>query len=101
MKIVITPSAEQDIRSQLAWDIEQFGLETASHTLDRITHFIETYLPLFPFGAGTYLHDIDAFEVPIPRTPFILFYRHEPTDIIRVLAFFHHAQDRHNGKFLM
>ena len=101
MKIVITPGAEQDIRAQLAWGVEHFGQDIATQTLDRITHFFETYLPLFPFGAGTYLHDIDAFEVPIPRTPFILFYRPEPTDGIRVLALFHLAQDRQGGTLLM
>ncbi|MEQ1717477.1 MAG: type II toxin-antitoxin system RelE/ParE family toxin [Hyphomicrobium sp.] len=94
MTVILTPGVEEDIRDQLAWGIEHFGLETTLQTLERITQFIEIYLPLFPDGTGTYLRDIDAFEAPIPRTPFILFYRHEPNDTLRVLALFHHAQER-------
>jgi hypothetical protein len=39
--------------------------------------------------------DRDLFESFIPRTPFVVIYRIEPdAGIVRVLGFFHSAQDR-------
>jgi len=47
---------------------------------------------------GTRL-DNGLYESPIPRTPFVILYRLEPplpapTAIVRILGFFHGAQDR-------
>ena len=97
MKIFIDPVAAAELMAQLRWGADRFGIETTAQTLDRIDHFIETYLPTFPLGAK-YLPALSVFEVRIPRTPFILFYRQETEDRIRVLALFHQSQDRHSSR---
>ena len=97
MKIFIDPVAAAELMAQLRWGADRFGIETTTQTLDRVNHFIETYLPTFPLGAK-YLPALNVFEVLIPRTPFILFYRQETEDRIRVLAVFHQSQDRHSSQ---
>lgn len=55
---------------------------------------MEQTLPQFP-GAGTYIPERKLYEWYITRTPFIAVYRIEQdAGIVRLLAFFHHAQDR-------
>ena len=97
MRVVIDRVAAADLLAQLRWGADRFGIETTAQTLDRINNFIETYLPTFPLGAK-YLPALNVFEVLIPRTPFILYYRQEAEDHIRVLAVFHQSQDRHSSR---
>jgi hypothetical protein len=48
----------------------------------------------FP-GAGSFISERQLYEWYITRTPFIVVYRIEDdAEIVRVLGFFHHAQDR-------
>ena len=94
MKVIITPRAETDIAEQQAWGIGRFGPATADRTFERVADFLEKHLSDFPRAAGNQIPERDLWEAPVPGTPFINFYRIEPGDIVRVLALFHHAQNR-------
>jgi len=55
--------------------------------------FFET-LALYP-RVGVYRSERDVYEAVNPRTPFVAFYRIDTmADMLIVVAFFHHAQDR-------
>jgi plasmid stabilization system protein ParE len=94
MKVVFAPRAEADLGRHLAYGIERFGQTVAARTLRRLMNYLDPFLVSYPRTA-TYHPDIDAFETWVPKTPFVIFFRIEPDrDVFRVLAVFHHAQDR-------
>jgi plasmid stabilization system protein ParE len=94
MKVVITPMAQVQLEHQLGFGIDRHGLVTAQKTFARVERFFATTLVDYP-RTGTFLPDKRLYESFIPRTPFIVIYRIEAeAQIVRVLGFFHHAQDR-------
>ena len=94
MQCVYTPTAEKQIESQLDYSIARFGSTVAARTGLRIRSYVRDVLARHP-RIGSKLPSIDAFEAWIPRTPFVIIYRvEEQAGILRVLAVFHHAQDR-------
>lgn len=94
MKLVITPTAEAQIDHQFTEGIARFGRRTAEKTFARVDHFFQTTLLQYP-GAGTFIAERKLYEWYITRTPFVAVYRIEAdADLVRLLAFFHHAQDR-------
>lgn len=94
MRLVITPTAEARIEHQFTEGIARFGRRTAEKTFARADHFFQTTLLQVP-GAGTYISERKTYEWYITRTPFVAVYRIEhAADVVRLLAFFHHAQDR-------
>ena len=96
MKVVITPTAQRQIDSQISFGIERFGRRVAELTFGRISRFFATTLADYP-KSGRSLATQNLHETLIPRTPFVVIYRIEAeADIVRVLGFFHYAQDRTN-----
>ena len=94
MKIVITPRAQEQIDNQLAYSVARFGVRTAGKTADRIERFLNDTIAAYP-RTGTSLLKPGLYESIIPHTPFVVIYRiEEQIGIVRVLALFHHAQDR-------
>ena len=94
MKLIITPSAEAQIDHQFAEGIARHGIKTAEKTFARVERFFAQTLAAYP-RAGTFIAEPKLYEWYITRTPFIIIYRVETdADIVRVLGFFHHAQDR-------
>lgn len=94
MKLVITPRAQAQIDHQLSYGVERHGLKTAQRTFTRVEHFLRDVVLAYP-RTGTALPIADLYETIIPRTPFVVIYRIEKkNDIVRVVGFFHHAQDR-------
>lgn len=99
MKVILTPTAEAQIERQLAFGIEQYGHVIAERTLDKIERFFSTNLAEHP-AAGIRLVDRGICERSIPRTPFVTFYRIEhEAGVVRVLGFYHHAQNRAASEF--
>lgn len=93
MDVVITPSAEAQIENQLRFSTEQFGSAVASRTLSRIENSF-ALLGEFP-RSGRRRQGTALYETAIPRTPFVVIYRIEDNPaIVRILGFFHAAQDR-------
>ena len=94
MKVVFTPRAEADLARHLDYGIQHFGRPVAERTLRRLITYLDPFLVTYPRTA-TFHPEIDAFETWVPKTPFVIFFRlHPEHDILRVLAIFHHAQDR-------
>ena len=94
MKLVITPRAQAQIDHQLGYGIERHGLQTAQRTFARVERFLRDVVLAYP-RTGTALAIADLYETIIPRTPFVVIYRVEhKNDLVRVVGFFHHAQDR-------
>lgn len=93
MKLVITPRAQAQIEHQLSYGIERHGLRTAQRTFTRVEKFFRDIV-MFP-RTGTALPVGDLYESIVPRTPFVVIYRVEAAqEIVRVVGFFHHAQER-------
>ena len=94
MKLIFTPRAERDLANQLEFGERRFGREVARQTLERVRAFLKQTLVKYP-KTGFYHPAIQSFETWIPGTPFIIFYRIDETDdAIKVLALYHHAQNR-------
>jgi plasmid stabilization system protein ParE len=96
MNLIFTPAAEAQLDHQMAYSRARYGGATAARTFARVRSFLAN-LSAQP-RIGTCL-DNGLYESPIPRTPFVILYRLEPplpapTAIVRILGFFHGAQDR-------
>jgi plasmid stabilization system protein ParE len=94
MKVVFAPRAEADLAHHFSYGIRRFGQAVAERTLERLKNYLDPFLVNYPRTA-TFIPEINAFETWVPKTPFVIFFRIEPDhDVLRVLAIFHHAQDR-------
>ena len=93
MKVVYTPTAARQIENQIAYLVSQHAEAAARRARVRITSFVANFLSRHP-RAGRRLAEKRIWEIWIPRTKYVLFYRLEPGDILRVLALYHTSQDR-------
>ena len=94
MKLIITPRAQAQIDHQIEYGIARHGRQTNERTFARVERFLMESLVVFP-RTGTFLPDVGLYETMIPQTPFVIIYRIEDQhDIVRILGFFHYAQDR-------
>ena len=94
MRLIITPRAQAQIDHQIEYGITRYGRQTSERTFARVERFLTESLAVFP-RAGTLLPDVGLFQTIVPRTPFVVIYRIEDQhDIVRVLGFFHYAQDQ-------
>jgi plasmid stabilization system protein ParE len=66
----------------------------AERTFRRVRRFLLESLAAYP-RVGVFRSGRDIYEAVIPHTPFVAFYRIDTAaDVLTVVAFFHHAQDR-------
>jgi plasmid stabilization system protein ParE len=94
MKVIFAKRAEFELEHHLAYGTEKFGRLVAERTFKRVRRFLLESLATFP-RLGVYQPERDVYEVVIPRTPFIAFYRiDESADLLTIVALFHYAQDR-------
>jgi plasmid stabilization system protein ParE len=94
MRVVLSGRAEFEIEHHFAYGAEKFGKPVAERTFSHVRRFLLESLAAFP-RLGVYHQERDLYEVVIPRTPFIAFYRvNEATDVLTIVALFHCAQDR-------
>ena len=94
MKVIIGPTAQRQIDHQLQFSVEKFGLQTAEKNFGRVEFYFAATLANFP-RTGRRLSQPNLYESMIARTPFVVIYRIEPEhDTVRVLGFYHYAQDR-------
>ena len=93
MKVVYTPTAARQIESQIAYLVSRQAEAAARRARTRITSFVVDFLSVHP-RAGKSLPEKGIWEIWIPRTKYVLFYRIEPGDTLRVLALYHTSQDR-------
>jgi plasmid stabilization system protein ParE len=94
MRIVLSERVETEFERHFAYGVEKFGRPVAERTFKRVRQFLFESLAAYP-RTGVYRARRDVYEVVIPRTPFIAFYRiGRGADVVTVVALFHDAQDR-------
>jgi len=93
MKVVYTPTAARQIENQLSHLVSKGARRAAVEARKRITSFIAGFLARYP-RTGRLIADRQIYEIWIPRTRYVIFYRIEPGDALRILALFHTSQDR-------
>jgi plasmid stabilization system protein ParE len=93
MRVVYTATASRQIESQITYLVSQHASGAAHRARARIMSFITDFLCRHP-KAGTPVPEKGIFEAWIPRTKYVLLYRIEPGDVLRILALYHTSQDR-------
>ena len=93
MKVVYTQTAARQIESQIAYLVSQHAHAAAVRARARIESFISNFLIHHP-RAGKHIPEKGIYEFWIPRTRYVLMYRIEPEDVLRILALYHTSQDR-------
>ena len=91
MKIKYAPRFDRDIANQYAYGVEHFGKRIAAKTYRQTLRHVETVLANFP-DKGRWSDEVGCRQSNVPKTPFIVFYRHDG-DTLEILALFHNAQD--------
>jgi plasmid stabilization system protein ParE len=93
LKVAFTPTAVRQIESRIAYLMSQGAGRAAVAARKRIMTFINDFLAGYP-RTGRLIPEKGIYEIWIPRTRYIIFYRVEAEDTLRILALFHSAQDR-------
>jgi plasmid stabilization system protein ParE len=94
MRIVLSERVEIELERHFAYGVEKFGKPVAEKTFKRVRGFLFETLAAYP-RMGIYRTRRAVYEVVIPRTPFIAFYRIEQAvEVVTVVALFHNAQNR-------
>ena len=93
MKIIYAPTAVRQIESQIAYLMDHHAAGAADRASRRITSFVADFLVRYP-KSGRFIPEMKIYEMWIPRTKYVLLYRIEDNDLLRILALFHAAQDR-------
>ena len=92
MKVVLSPEAAERLEAQIAFLRDAEALDAAERLRMRIMRFLSDHLAHFP-RAGRRLGDPDLWEMWIPRTRLVLWYRIEGRRIV-VQTVWHASQNR-------
>jgi plasmid stabilization system protein ParE len=96
MKLVLAAEAAERLESQIGY-LRDVGAEHAAEWLrGRVTTFLSDHLVRYP-SAGRRLGDRDLWEMWIPRTRLVIWYRIEDDQIL-VVTVWHTSQDRSVAK---
>ena len=96
MKVVLSPEAANRLESQIAY-LRDVGAEAAAERLrKRVMTFLSKHIAQFP-RTGRWLDDRDLWEMWIPRTRIVLWYRIE-REHIEIVTVWHTAQNRSAAK---
>ncbi len=94
MKVLLSERAEFEFERHFSFGIEKFGLSVAERTFKRTRRFLFDVLAAHP-RIGAHRPRRDVYEIVIPSTPFIAFYRIDAeAEMLTVVALFHYAEDR-------
>ena len=93
MQVVYAKTAARQIESQIAYLVSQHAEAAARRARAGIQSFIADFRARHP-RAGTPIPEKGIYEAWIPRTKYVLLYRIEGDDVLRVLALYHTSQDR-------
>jgi len=96
MKVVLSPEAVDRLEAQVAFLRDVGAVAAAERLHARVMGFLENHLAHFP-STGRNLEDRDLWEIWIPRTRLVLWYRIEHERILIVTAW-HTSQDRTAAK---
>ena len=94
MNVEYTSTARRHIAAQIGFLIDRGAVRAARRLRSRIDNFIQGFVARHP-RASRYIPQDEVYETWIPRTPYVLIYKFEPTrDTVTILALFHTSQDR-------
>jgi plasmid stabilization system protein ParE len=95
MKVILSPEAAERLEAQIAY-LRDVGAAAAAERLHaRVLSFLMNHLARFP-RTGRHLEDRDLWEMWIPRTRLVLWYRIE-ADRIEIATVWHTSQDRRSA----
>ena len=93
MNVLFTETAAAQLENQIDHIAAQGAPDAARRVKDRILSFIYGFLTAYP-KAARFIEEKSIYEAAIPGTNYVLFYRIEEPDTLRILALFHGAQNR-------
>lgn len=93
MRVLFTETAAGQIEAQITYIATKSSLDAALRVKDQILSFIYGFLTAYP-KASRFIAEKAIYEAVIPHTNYVLFYRIEKPDVLRILALFHGAQER-------
>ena len=96
MKVVLSPEAVERLEAQVAFLRGAEAAAAAERLRTRVMDFLSNYLAHFP-RTGRSLKDRDLWEIWIPRTRLVLWYRIEHESIL-ILTVWHTSQNRSAAK---
>lgn len=92
MKLTLSPEAVERLEAQVVY-LRGSGAENAAEWLRvRVLDFLSNHLARFP-RTGRRLRDRDLWEIWIPRTRLVIWYRIE-NEQIEIATVWHTSQDR-------
>jgi plasmid stabilization system protein ParE len=95
MKVILSPEAAERLEAQIAY-LRDVGAAVAAERLHaRVLSFLLNHLARFP-RTGRRLEDRDLWEMWIPRTRLVLWYRIEG-DQIEIATVWHTSQNRRSA----
>ena len=92
MKITVAPAARRDLERQLTYLVDHSAATAARRLEQRLLTFIDRTLATYP-RMGTFVGHRDLWEVWIPGTRLVLWYRFTG-DELQIVRVWHSAQDR-------
>jgi plasmid stabilization system protein ParE len=92
MRITVAPAARRDLERQLSYLIDQNAATAARRLEQRLVTFVERTLAAYP-RVGTFLDHRNLWEIWIPGTRLVLWYRFT-SDELQLVRVWHSAQDR-------
>ena len=92
MKVVLSPEAVERLEAQIAYLRDAGAADAAERLRRRVMDFLSNHLAHVP-RTGRRLGDHELWEMWIPRTRLVLWYRIE-TERIVVATVWHTSQDR-------
>jgi len=95
MKVVLSPEATERLEAQIAYLRDMGATAAAERLYARVVSFLLNHLARFP-RTGRHLEDRDLWEMWIPRTRLVLWYRIE-ADRIEIATVWHTSQDRRSA----
>ena len=96
MKVVLSPEAVERLEAQIAFLRDAEAVAAAERLRARVMGFLANHLAHFP-RTGRSLKDRDLWEIWIPRTRLVLWYRIEHERIL-IVTVWHTSQDRSAAK---
>ena len=96
MKVILSPEAIERLQAQIAYLDDVEASAAADRLSVRVTSFLSNHLAHFP-RAGRRLERGDLWEMWIPGTRLVLWYRIEEERIL-IATVWHAAQDRTIGR---
>lgn len=92
MKVVLSPEAARRLEAQIAFLRDSGAVDTADRLRARVMDFLSNHLARFP-RTGHQLENRDLWEIWIPRTRLVLWYRIEHERIV-IATVWHTSQNR-------